>query len=125
MTATTPPITAWYVLEVEGTGLASAQMARGEKTERRYAAHPAEQQRLLLLVPRTTQGCKRSPWRAQSCLAQCHQLDLAADESCQGGSKKREGSGGSNEEKQWPLVQAPAGSEPRGAPMVVLGALPG
>lgn len=31
MTATTPPITAWYVLEVEGTGLASAQAAKGEK----------------------------------------------------------------------------------------------
>lgn len=35
MTATTPPITAWYVLEVEGTGLASAQAAKGEKRERR------------------------------------------------------------------------------------------
>lgn len=41
------------------------------------------------------------------------------------GVKKREGSGGSKEEKQWPLVQAPAGSELRRAPMVVLGALPG
>lgn len=33
MTATTPPIIAWYVLEVEGTGLASAQ-AGGEKREK-------------------------------------------------------------------------------------------
>lgn len=33
MTATTPPITAWYVLDVEGTGLASAQVAEGEKRE--------------------------------------------------------------------------------------------
>jgi len=52
MTATTPPITAWYVLEVEGTGLASVQRAKGEKTERRRrcglccvaeaAAHPTD-----------------------------------------------------------------------------------
>lgn len=40
MTATTPPITAWYVLEVEGTGLASAQTAKGEKTERRRRCGP-------------------------------------------------------------------------------------
>lgn len=34
MTATTPPINAWYVLEDEGTGLASAG-TQGEKTQRR------------------------------------------------------------------------------------------
>lgn len=34
MTATTPPMTAWYVLEVDGTGLASAQEMEGEKAER-------------------------------------------------------------------------------------------
>lgn len=33
MTATTPPMTAWYVLEVDGTGLASNR--GGEKAERR------------------------------------------------------------------------------------------
>lgn len=34
MTATTPPMTAWYVLEVDGTGLASARAAEREKAER-------------------------------------------------------------------------------------------
>lgn len=34
MTATTPPMTAWYVLEVDGTGLASAQEAEREKAKR-------------------------------------------------------------------------------------------
>lgn len=47
MTATTPPMTAWYVLEVDSTGLASAQEMEGEKAERgegmlRFAPGPTQ-----------------------------------------------------------------------------------
>lgn len=42
MTATTPPITAWYVLEVEGTGLASAPRQRGREERGGDAAAPAQ-----------------------------------------------------------------------------------
>lgn len=86
MTATTPPITAWYVLEVEGTGLASAQMAKGEKTERRCcgpccaaeaAARPTdcsglqagalEGPILLVLVPSARSCCRQelSRWEQE------------------------------------------------------------
>lgn len=41
--------------------------------------------------------CRQAPRGAQSCSAQCLQLGPTADESCQGGSKKRAGSRGSKE----------------------------
>lgn len=54
MTATTPPMTAWYVLEVDGTGLASAQEAEREKAkrERERGGGAAVPVRLTLCVTR-------------------------------------------------------------------------
>lgn len=66
MTATTPPMTAWYVLEVDGTGLASAQEAEREKAERERrgccgprAAHPAHRPGLRAGTSSSTQALWR------------------------------------------------------------------
>lgn len=74
MTATTPPMTAWYVLEVDGTGLASAQAAEREKAERERergggAAVPAVRHRLRL-APRIARGSGQAglhPARPRCC----------------------------------------------------------
>lgn len=66
MTATTPPMTAWYVLEVDGTGLASAQEAEREKAERERrgccgprAAHPVRHPGLRVGTSSSTQALWR------------------------------------------------------------------
>lgn len=83
MTATTPPISAWYVLEVEGTGLASAR-TEGDKTE-----ETVRMRQRLLLVPRV-------PWGAHPALLGSIGSILLQTRA---GSEGREGSGGSEEGK--------------------------
>lgn len=90
MTATTPPMTAWYVLEVDGTGLASAQAAEREKAERER-----EREEGVLRSPPCATGCG-SPRASPGAPGRqgCIQLDPGAVEVKRGQEQSQGGSSG-------------------------------
>lgn len=124
MTATTPPITAWYVLEVEGTGLASAQTAKRENREKEMLWTLLRGRGCCLShrLLRAAGECLGGPNPARLSDISLILLQMTAVEV---GARKGKAAGEARRGKQWPSVPAPVGSQPRKAPMAALGVLPG